>query len=34
MKLAKALAERIDCQNRIEEMKKRLIRSAGVQDGE
>ncbi len=34
MKLAEALAERSDCQNRIEEMKKRLIRSARVQEGE
>lgn len=34
MKLAEALAERSDCQNRIEELKKRLIRSARVQEGE
>jgi len=34
MKLAEALAARSDCQNRIEEMKKRLIRSARVQEGE
>ena len=34
MKLAEALAERSDCQNRIDEMKKRLIRSARVQEGE
>jgi hypothetical protein len=34
MKLAEALAERSDCQNRIEEIKKRLIRSARVQEGE
>jgi len=34
MKLAEALAERSDCQNRIEETKKRLIRSARVQEGE
>jgi len=34
MKLAEALAERSDCQIRIEEMKKRLIRSARVQEGE
>lgn len=34
MKLAEALPERSDCQNRIEEMKKRLIRSARVQEGE
>ena len=30
MKLAEALATRSDCQNRIEEMKKRLIRSSRV----
>ena len=34
MKLAEALAERSDCQIRIEEIKKRLIRSARVQEGE
>jgi hypothetical protein len=34
MKLAEALAARSDCQNRIEEMKKRLVRSARVQEGE
>ena len=34
MKLAEALAERSDCQMRIEEMKKRLIRSARVQEGD
>jgi hypothetical protein len=34
MKLAEALVERSDCQNRIEEIKKRLIRSARVQEGE
>jgi hypothetical protein len=34
MKLAEALAARSDCQNRIEEMKKRLIRSARVQEGD
>ncbi len=34
MKLAEALAVRSDCQNRIEEMKKRLIRSARVQEGD
>ena len=33
MKPAQALAERSDCQIRIEEMKKRLIRSARVQEG-
>jgi len=34
MKLAEALAERSDCQVRIEELKKRMIRSARVQEGE
>jgi hypothetical protein len=34
MKLAEALAERSDCQIRIEEVKKRLLRSARVQEGE
>ena len=34
MKLAEALAERSDCQIRIEEMKKRLIYSARVQEGD
>src|SRR5579863_6698696 len=34
MKIAEALAERSDCQNRIEELKKRLARSARVQEGE
>ena len=34
MKLAEALAERSDCQIRIEEMKKRLVRSARVQEGD
>lgn len=34
MKLAEALAERSDCQNRIEELRKRLIRSARVQEGD
>ena len=34
MKLAEALAERSDCQRRIEELKKRLVRSARVQEGE
>src|ERR1700760_3639310 len=34
MKLAEALAERSDCQSKIEEIKKRLIRSARVQEGE
>jgi hypothetical protein len=34
LKLAEALAERSDCQNRIEEIKKRVVRSARVQEGE
>lgn len=34
MKLAEALAERSDCQIRLEELKKRLVRSARVQEGE
>src|SRR5258708_15533043 len=34
MKLAEALAERSDCQVKIDEIKKRLIRSARVQEGE
>ena len=34
MKLAEALAERSECQNRIEEVKKRLVRSARIQEGE
>lgn len=34
MKLAEALAERSDCQNRIDEIKKRLVRSARMQEGE
>lgn len=34
MKLAEALAERSDCQNRIEEIRKRLVRCARVQEGE
>jgi|SRR5579859_7269534 len=34
MKLAEALAERSDYQTRIEELKKRLVRSARVQEGE
>ncbi len=34
MKLAEALAERGDCQKRIEEVRKRLTRSARVQEGE
>jgi uncharacterized protein DUF6847 len=34
LKIAEALAERSDCQNRIEDLKKRLGRSARVQEGE
>jgi len=34
MKLAEALAERSDCQIRLEDLKKRLGRSARVQEGE
>src|SRR6185437_4958091 len=34
LKLAEALAERSDCQNRIAEVNKRLARSARVQEGE
>jgi hypothetical protein len=34
MKLAEALAERSDCQRRLEELKKRALRSARVQEGE
>lgn len=34
MKLAEALAERSDCQVRIEELKKRTTRTARVQEGE
>lgn len=34
MKLAEALAERSDCQVRIEELKKRIARTARVQEGE
>lgn len=34
MKLAEALAERSDCQNRIEELKKRMLRVARIQEGE
>jgi hypothetical protein len=34
MKLAEALAERSDCQVRIEEIRKRIVRSARVQEGE
>ena len=34
MKLAEALAERSECQTRIEGLKKRMVRSARVQEGE
>jgi len=34
LKLAEALAERSDCQIRLEELKKRLLRVARVQEGE
>jgi hypothetical protein len=34
LKLAEALAERSDCQNRLEDLKKRMVRSARVQEGE
>ena len=34
MKLAEALAERSDCQNKIEQIKNRLFRIARVQEGE
>lgn len=34
LKLAEALAERSDCQNRLDDLKKRLIRVARVQEGE
>lgn len=34
MRLAEALAERSDCQVRLEELKKRLLRNARVQEGE
>lgn len=34
MKLAEALAERSDCQNRIEELEKRMLRVARIQEGE
>ncbi|HEY6446955.1 MAG TPA: DIP1984 family protein [Acidobacteriaceae bacterium] len=34
MKLAEALAERSDCQVRVEDLKKRIVRSARVQEGE
>jgi hypothetical protein len=34
LKLAEALAERSDCQNRLDDLKKRMVRSARVQEGE
>ncbi len=34
MKLAEALAERSDCQKRIEDLKNRLSRNARIQEGE
>lgn len=34
MKLAEALAERSDCQNRLEDLRKRMVRTARVQEGE
>jgi hypothetical protein len=34
LKLAEALSERSDCQNKIEDLKKRLVRSARVQESE
>lgn len=34
LKLAEALAERSDCQKKIEELKKRIVRVARVQEGE
>lgn len=34
MKLAEALAERSDCQNRLEDLKKRMVRTVRVQEGE
>jgi len=34
LKLAEALAERGDCQRRLEDLKKRMVRSARVQEGE
>jgi hypothetical protein len=34
LKLAEALAERSDCQKRLEELKKRMTKSARVQEGE
>jgi hypothetical protein len=34
VKLAEALAERSECQNRLEDLRKRMVRSARVQEGE
>jgi hypothetical protein len=34
LKLAEALAERSDCQKRLEDLKKRMLRSARTQEGE
>lgn len=34
MKLAEALVERSDCQNRLDDLKKRMARSARIQEGE
>jgi hypothetical protein len=34
MKLAEALAERSDCQIRIEELRKRILRSVRIQEGD
>lgn len=34
MKLAEALAERSDCQKRLDEIQKRIIRSSKIQEGE
>jgi hypothetical protein len=34
LKLAEALAERSDCQNRLDDLKKRMARSARIQEGE
>jgi hypothetical protein len=34
MKLAEALAQRSECQTRLDELKKRIVRNARVQEGE
>jgi hypothetical protein len=34
LKLAEALVERSDCQNRLDDLKKRMARSARIQEGE